>query len=49
MARHYNAGLKTLVIELNKTLHGATFVLANVYDLVMEVITNHKKYGRLTF
>ncbi|XP_074348227.1 GDSL esterase/lipase At2g23540-like [Apium graveolens] len=45
MARHYNAGLKTLVLDLNKTLHGATFVLANVYDLVMEVITNHEKYG----
>lgn len=49
MARRYNAGLKNLVLELNKSLDGATYVFANVYDLVMEVTTNHKKYGRLMF
>ncbi|KAK1359999.1 GDSL esterase/lipase [Heracleum sosnowskyi] len=45
MASRYNAKLKTLVLALNKTLPGATFVLANVYDLIMDVVTNHKNYG----
>ncbi|WOH05432.1 hypothetical protein DCAR_0624848 [Daucus carota subsp. sativus] len=45
MARRYNAGLKLMVRELNTTLDGATFVLANVYDLVMDVITNYTNYG----
>lgn len=49
MARRYNAGLKLMVRELNTTLDGATFVLANVYDLVMDVITNYTNYGRLLF
>ncbi|KAJ0752093.1 putative triacylglycerol lipase [Helianthus annuus] len=41
----YNAKLKDLVAELNHNLPGATFVHANVYDLVMELITNYDKYG----
>ena len=36
----YNARLKDLVQELNENLPGATFVHANVYELVMELITN---------
>lgn len=45
LARQYNARLKDLLAELNDNLHGATFVLANVYDLVMDLIDNYKKYG----
>ncbi|CAI9752820.1 unnamed protein product [Fraxinus pennsylvanica] len=41
----YNARLKDLVQELNENLPGATFVHANVYELVMELITNYAKYG----
>lgn len=45
LARQYNVRLKDLVTELNTNLNGSTFVYANVYDLVMEVITNYDKYG----
>ncbi|KAL8546243.1 hypothetical protein ACS0TY_006093 [Phlomoides rotata] len=48
LALQYNARLKDLVQELNENLQGATFVLANVYDLVMELITNYAKYGFTT-
>ncbi|KAK7263068.1 hypothetical protein RJT34_30652 [Clitoria ternatea] len=48
LARQYNGRLKDLVAELNDNLHGATFVLANVYDLVSEIITNYHKYGFTT-
>ncbi|KAJ0564647.1 putative triacylglycerol lipase [Helianthus annuus] len=46
LALQYNAKLKDLVAELNDNLPGATFVHANVYDLVMELITNYDKYGQ---
>ncbi|XP_071739042.1 GDSL esterase/lipase At2g23540-like [Rutidosis leptorrhynchoides] len=45
LALQYNAKLKDLVAQLNDDLPGATFVHANVYDLVMELITNYAKYG----
>lgn len=45
LATQYNARLKDLVAELNDNLPGATFVLANVYDLVSELIVNYRKYG----
>ncbi|KAI3799045.1 hypothetical protein L1987_34333 [Smallanthus sonchifolius] len=45
LALRYNAKLKDLVAELNDNLHGAAFVHANVYDLVMELIKNYDKYG----
>lgn len=46
LARQYNAKLKDLLVQLGENLPGATFVYANVYDLVMELITNYKKYGK---
>ena len=49
LALQYNARLKDLLAELNDNLHGATFVLANVYDLAMEVIKNYGKYGLSLF
>ncbi|XP_010417101.1 PREDICTED: GDSL esterase/lipase At2g23540-like [Camelina sativa] len=45
LANQYNVKLKSLLDELNKKLPGAMFVHANVYDLVMELITNYKEYG----
>ncbi|KAH6761768.1 GDSL-like Lipase/Acylhydrolase superfamily protein [Perilla frutescens var. hirtella] len=48
LALQYNAKLKDLLQELNENLGEATFVLANVYDLVMELITNYAKYGFTT-
>ncbi|CAI8609203.1 unnamed protein product [Vicia faba] len=48
LAIQYNARLKDLIAELNDNLPGATFVLANVYDLVMELIKNYDKYGFTT-
>ncbi|XP_022752111.1 GDSL esterase/lipase At2g23540-like [Durio zibethinus] len=45
LATQYNGRLKDLLTELNGKLPGATFVHANVYDLVMELITNYQKYG----
>ncbi|KAL2906129.1 hypothetical protein RDABS01_004839 [Bienertia sinuspersici] len=46
LARKYNAKLKDLLTQLSENLPGSTFVYANVYDLVMELITNYKKYGQ---
>ncbi|KAB1214687.1 hypothetical protein CJ030_MR5G022136 [Morella rubra] len=48
LALQYNARLKDLLTELNENLPGATFVLANVYDLVLELITNYKQHGFTT-
>ncbi|MBA0861760.1 hypothetical protein Goshw_000572 [Gossypium schwendimanii] len=48
LAMQYNRRLKELLSELNGKLQGAIFVHANVYDLVMELITNYTKYGFTT-
>lgn len=45
LAVQYNVQLRDLLTELNGNLPGAQFVLANVYDLVLEVLTNYGKYG----
>ncbi|CAL5084590.1 unnamed protein product [Urochloa decumbens] len=45
MAAQYNGQLRELLIELNGNLPGARFCLANVYDLVLELITNYPNYG----
>lgn len=44
LAAQYNAQLRDLLTELNGNLPGAQLVLANVYDLVLEVLTNYEKY-----
>lgn len=46
LAVQYNSRLKDLLAELNDNLPGSKFVLANVYNLVMELITNYEKYGK---
>ncbi|TVT98589.1 hypothetical protein EJB05_56086 [Eragrostis curvula] len=45
LAQQYNARLRDMLAELNAELPGARFCLANVYDLVLELITNYPKYG----
>lgn len=45
LAVQFNRRLKDLITELNDNLPGSKFIHANVYDLVMEVITNYDKYG----
>lgn len=45
LAVQFNRRLKDLITELNDNLPGSKFIHANVYDLVMEVITNYEKYG----
>lgn len=47
LALQYNARLKDLLQELNENLKDATFVHADVYALVMELITNYDKYGNI--
>ncbi|KAK1317809.1 GDSL esterase/lipase [Acorus calamus] len=44
LAQRYNGRLRDLLTELNENLHGATFLLGNVYDLVLELITNYAKH-----
>ncbi|KAH7666871.1 GDSL lipase/esterase protein [Dioscorea alata] len=45
LAMQYNEKFKDLMNELNERLPGAKFVIANVYDVVMELITNYQHYG----
>ncbi|KAH7678819.1 GDSL lipase/esterase protein [Dioscorea alata] len=45
LAMQYNTQLRTMLADLNKNLPGARFLLANVYDLVLELITNYNSYG----
>lgn len=49
LALQYNGRLKDLLAQLNENLPGSTFVYANVYDLVMDLITNYAKYGNVFF
>lgn len=46
LAVQYNSQLRDMLTELNDNLPGAKFVLANVYDLVMELLTNHRSHGK---
>ncbi|XP_057971572.1 GDSL esterase/lipase At2g23540-like [Malania oleifera] len=48
LATQYNGRLKDLLAELNDNLHGATFVYVNVYDFVMELVSNYARYGFVT-
>ncbi|GAB4847033.1 hypothetical protein Ancab_026045 [Ancistrocladus abbreviatus] len=48
LALQYNARLKDMLTQLNENLPGSTFLYANVYNLVMELITNYRKYGFVT-
>uniref|UniRef100_A0A1D1XYN6 GDSL esterase/lipase At2g23540 n=1 Tax=Anthurium amnicola TaxID=1678845 RepID=A0A1D1XYN6_9ARAE len=48
LAVQYNGQLRDLLAELNDNLPDARFCLANVYDLVMGIITDYKSYGFTT-
>ncbi|KAL6896919.1 hypothetical protein ACP4OV_007491 [Aristida adscensionis] len=45
LAAQYNGRLRELLADLNGNLPGARFCLANVYDLVMDLIANYPDYG----
>jgi len=43
----YNAGLRQLIKQLNEKLDGATILLTNTYDFVLNIIQHGKSYGKL--
>lgn len=45
LAQMYNAPLKDLIAELSTNLKGATFVYADVYRIVDDIVHNYKSYG----
>jgi phospholipase/lecithinase/hemolysin len=45
LAVAYNDGLKQLINNLNKKLDGATILLANAYDFVLNIIQHGEFYG----
>ncbi|XP_019058851.1 PREDICTED: GDSL esterase/lipase At4g16230-like isoform X1 [Tarenaya hassleriana] len=45
MARMYNLRLRSLVEELNSNLRGATFVYADVFHIVYDILENYASYG----
>jgi phospholipase/lecithinase/hemolysin len=46
LAVAYNDGLRQLINQLNKKLDGATILLANVYDFVLNIIQHGESYGK---
>ncbi|RZS06285.1 hypothetical protein BHM03_00036923 [Ensete ventricosum] len=46
LAVQYNSQLRDMLTELNDNLPGAKFVIANVYDLVMELLTDYRSHGK---
>lgn len=45
LALKFNKRLRPLIMELNANCKGATFVYANTYDMVEDLIKNYAKYG----
>lgn len=45
LAQMFNAPLKDLVAELSTNLKGATFIYADVYRIVDDIVQNYKSYG----
>ncbi|XP_057873457.2 GDSL esterase/lipase At2g23540 [Cryptomeria japonica] len=45
LALKFNKRLKDIMKDLNANCTGATFLLANTYDMVEDVIKNYAKYG----
>ena len=46
LAQLYNSQLKGLLQELTSTLEGSTFVFANVYRIVADIVQNYQSYGK---
>lgn len=47
LAVAFNDGLKPLVNQLNKKLDGATILLVNAYDFVLNLIEDGESYGKI--
>uniref|UniRef100_A0A5B7BIC1 GDSL esterase/lipase n=1 Tax=Davidia involucrata TaxID=16924 RepID=A0A5B7BIC1_DAVIN len=45
LAQLFNIWLKSLVVELSTNLEGSTFVYADVYHIVEDIIQNYMSYG----
>lgn len=45
LAQLYNRQLKSLLEELNIELKGSTFLFADVYNIVADIIQNFESYG----
>ncbi|XVE65503.1 hypothetical protein DITRI_Ditri08aG0005000 [Diplodiscus trichospermus] len=45
MAQRFNTELRSLVKELSTNLEGSIFVYADVYNIVDNIIQNHRSYG----
>lgn len=45
LAIEFNKRLRPLILELNANCKGATFVYANTYDIVEDIIKNYAQYG----
>ncbi|KAK8511260.1 hypothetical protein V6N11_046576 [Hibiscus sabdariffa] len=41
----YNRGLKRLLMNLTKNLTGSTFVYANIYAMLRDILLSHTSYG----
>ncbi|KAJ0789433.1 putative triacylglycerol lipase [Helianthus annuus] len=45
LAQQYNHQLKQTLIELTTALKGSTFIYADVYGMVDDIVRNYKSYG----
>ncbi|MFS7938148.1 putative triacylglycerol lipase [Helianthus anomalus] len=45
LAQQYNHQLKQTLIELTTALKGSTFIYADVYSIVDDIVRNYKSYG----
>lgn len=45
LARKYNNLLKQMLVELTSSLEGSTFVYANVYRILDNIVHNYTSYG----
>ncbi|KAJ7955243.1 GDSL esterase/lipase [Quillaja saponaria] len=45
LAQLFNTQLKSLIVELSTSLEGSTFVYADVYRIVEDIIQNYTSYG----
>lgn len=45
LAVSFNSQLKSLLIELGANLQGSTFLYADVYHIVADIIQNYMSYG----
>lgn len=45
LVQQYNQQLKQMLMELTTTLKGSTFLYADVYHIVEDIMQNYRSYG----